>query len=118
VRSDEHRQQLDGWRLLAGFGLAALTLVVIAVVSYRNSTRLIEDDAWVAHTHQVRGELVDLLSEWTQRRANAAISSPSMTKTSRRINRRSPQIQGTLSDVRKLTADNPDQQRRLNALRP
>ncbi len=48
MRSDEHRQQLDGWRLLAGFRLAALTLVVIAVVSYHNSTRLIEDDAWVA----------------------------------------------------------------------
>jgi len=50
-----------GRRLVVGFGLAALTLLVIAVVSYRNANRLIENDTWVAHTHQVRAELADLL---------------------------------------------------------
>jgi methyl-accepting chemotaxis protein len=53
-----------GRRLVAGFGLAALTLVVIAVLSYRNTNRLIENDSWVAHTSQVRTELADLLSEF------------------------------------------------------
>ena len=52
-----------GRRLVAAFGLAALTLVVIALISYRNAARLIENDVWVAHTHQVRAELADLLSE-------------------------------------------------------
>ena len=37
-----------GRRLVAGFGLSALTLVVIAVVSYRNAYLLIENDAWVS----------------------------------------------------------------------
>jgi len=54
-----------GRRLLAGFGLATLTLTVIVSVSYRNANRLIADDAWVVHTHQVRGDLADLLSELT-----------------------------------------------------
>ena len=34
-----------GRRLIAGFGLSALTLVLIAVVSYRNAHLLIENDA-------------------------------------------------------------------------
>src|SRR6266481_5527316 len=52
-----------GRRLVAAFGLAALTLVAIALISYRNASRLIENDVWVAHTHQVRAELADLLSQ-------------------------------------------------------
>ena len=43
-----------GKRLVAGFGLSALTLVVIAAVSYYNTNRLIENDTWVKHTYQVR----------------------------------------------------------------
>src|ERR1700693_1155468 len=52
-----------GRRLVVAFGLAALTVVVIALVSYRNASRLIENNAWVTHSHQVRTELADLLSE-------------------------------------------------------
>ena len=52
-----------GRRLLAGFGLSAAVLMLVAVVSYRNAYLLIENDAWVAHSHQVRIELADLLSE-------------------------------------------------------
>ena len=51
-----------GKRLVAGFGLAALTLLMIASISYRNANLLIETEHWVAHTHQVRAELADLLS--------------------------------------------------------
>ena len=50
-----------GRRLVAGFGLSALTLVLVAVVSYRNANLLIENDALVEHSHQVRIELADLL---------------------------------------------------------
>ena len=49
-------------RLIVSFGLAALTLVVIAAVSYRNTYRLIDNDAWVTHTYQVQTELADLVS--------------------------------------------------------
>src|SRR5262245_27237683 len=52
-----------GKRLVAGFGLSALTLIIIAVVSYRNAQAVIENDRWVAHTYQVRTELAELLSQ-------------------------------------------------------
>ena len=106
-----------GRRLVAGFGLSALTLVLIAVVSYRNAHQLIENDSWVEHSHQVRLELSDLLSELKDAETGqrgylltgddtylaphtAAVSS----------------IGSTMADLRKLTADNPNQQQRLNSL--
>ena len=52
-----------GRRLVTGFGLAGFTLLVIAFISYRNITGLIEYDGWVEHSNQVRIELANLLSE-------------------------------------------------------
>src|SRR5882672_1380021 len=108
-----------GRRLVAGFGLAALTLIVIAAVSYRNANRLIENDAWVAHTHQVRTELADLLSQLkdaeTGQRGYLITGEDSYLAPYQSA---LAAIQGTLDDVRKLTADNPNQQRRLAAVSP
>jgi methyl-accepting chemotaxis protein len=108
-----------GKKLAASFGLAALTLVVIAVVSYRNASRLIENDAWVAHTHQVRTELADLLSELkdaeTGQRGYLITGDESYLAPYQSA---LAAIKGTLDDVRRLTADNPDQQRRLAAISP
>jgi CHASE3 domain sensor protein len=108
-----------GRRLVAGFGLAALTLVVIGVVSYRSVSRLIENDAWVAHTYQVRAELANLLSQLKDAEAvergyiiagEESYLAPFLSATGA--------IKETLADVRKLTADNPNQQQRLAALAP
>ena len=54
-----------GKRLVAGFGLSALTLALIAGIAYYNANRLIENDGWVKHTHEVR---TDLASPGPQRR--------------------------------------------------
>jgi methyl-accepting chemotaxis protein len=106
-----------GKKLIAGFGLAALTLVVIAALSYRNAARLIENDAFVAHSQQVRVQLADLLSlmkdtETGQRgyliTGDDAYLAPYVTATGT--------VKGALDEVRRLTSDNPDQQRRLIAL--
>jgi methyl-accepting chemotaxis protein len=108
-----------GRRLIAGFGLAALTLVVIAVVSYRNATGLIENDAWVAHTYQVRTELADLLSQFkdaeTGQRGYLITGEDAYLQPYRSA---LAVIDATLADVRKLTADNPNQQRRLGTISP
>jgi CHASE3 domain sensor protein len=50
-------------RLVAGFGLAAFTLLLVAGISYHNANLLIDTEHWVAHTHQVRTEFADLLSD-------------------------------------------------------
>jgi methyl-accepting chemotaxis protein len=106
-------------RLIVSFGLAALTLVVIAVVSYRNTSRLIENDAWVTHTYQVQTGLADLLSELkdaeTGQRGYLITGDESYLAPYQSA---LAAIKSTFGDVRKLTADNPNQQRRLAALAP
>jgi methyl-accepting chemotaxis protein len=106
-------------RLIVSFGLAALTLVVIAVVSYRNTYRLIENDAWVAHTYQVQTELADLLSELkdaeTGQRGYIITGDDSYLAPYQSA---LPAIKSTFEDIRKLTSDNPNQQRRLATLSP
>jgi methyl-accepting chemotaxis protein len=108
-----------GKKLAASFGLAALTLVTIAVVSYRNASRLIENDAWVTHTQQVRTELADLLSELkdaeTGQRGYLITGDESYLAPYQSA---LTAIKGTLDDVRRITSNNPDQQRRLSAISP
>jgi methyl-accepting chemotaxis protein len=106
-------------RLVVGFGLAALTLAVIVVAAYRNTYRLIDNDAWVAHTYQVQTGLADLLSELkdaeTGQRGYVITGVDSYLEPYQSA---VGAIKGTLESVRKLTADNPNQQRRMAALSP
>ena len=106
-----------GRRLVAGFGLSALTLMLVAAIAYRNADLLIENDAWVAHSHQVRIELADLLSELkdaeTGQRGYLLTGDENYLEPYKTA---LAAIQSTLANLRKLTADNPDQQRRLAEL--
>jgi CHASE3 domain sensor protein len=108
-----------GRRLIAGFALSALTLVLVVVVSYRNAYLLIENDSWVAHSHQVRTELADLLSEMkdaeTGQRGFVITGDESYLEPYKAA---VGAIPATVADVRKLTADNPDQQRRITTMAP
>jgi methyl-accepting chemotaxis protein len=108
-----------GRKLVAAFGIATLTVAVTAFVSYRNASRVIENDAWVTHTHQVRTELADLLSELkdTETGQRGFIITGEETYLAPYQSGLGA-IAGTLADVRRLTADNPDQQRRLSAVAP
>src|SRR5206468_10622434 len=47
-----HRMTV-GKKIAAGFGLALTMLVLVGVVSYRNTVELIDTSQWVAHTHTV-----------------------------------------------------------------
>ena len=106
-----------GKRLLAGFGLSALTLVVISVVSYYNASRLIENDTWVKHTHQVRTDLALLLSQLkdaeTGQRGYIITGVDSYLEPYQSA---VAAIPATLDNLRRLTADNAGQQRRLSAI--
>ena len=108
-----------GKRLAAGFGFAALTLLVIAIISYRNANLLIDTERWVAHTHQVRIELADLLSllkdAETGQRGYVITAEESYLEPYKAA---LAAIKATLADVKKLTSDNPNQQRRLAAITP
>src|SRR6266849_2119675 len=95
-------------RLIVSFGLAAMTLVVIAIASYRNTSRLIENDAWVAHTYQVQTKLADLLSELkdaeTGQRGYLITGVDSYLEPYQSA---LPAIKSTFEDVRRLSSDNP-----------
>lgn len=108
-----------GRKLAAGFGLAGLTLLVIAVVSYRNTTAFVENDGWVTHTHQVRAELADLMSELTD--AETGQRGYVITGLDDYLEPYQAALgtsKRTFDDLRKLTADNPHQQQRLSAIAP
>jgi methyl-accepting chemotaxis protein len=108
-----------GKRLVAGFGMAALTLVVIAAVAYRNANLLIDNERLVAHTQQVRTELADLLSflkdaETGQRGYLITGEETYLDPYKSALG----QIKATFADVKRLTVDNPSQQRRLVSIAP
>jgi methyl-accepting chemotaxis protein len=108
-----------GKRLAIGFGLAGLTLLVIAFVSYRNINSLIANDGWVEHSHQVRIDLAGLMSELkdaeTGQRGYLLTGTDSYLEPYATALR---EIRNTLAEAVSLTADNPHQQRRLAALSP
>jgi methyl-accepting chemotaxis protein len=108
-----------GRRLAVGFGLAGLTLLIIAIVSYRTTYNLVENDGLVAHTYEVRAELTDLVSELKDAETGqrgfliTGIDSylePHQTALGA--------LKATFAKLQKLTADNPNQQRRLASISP
>jgi methyl-accepting chemotaxis protein len=108
-----------GKRLVAGFGLAALTLLLMALVSYRNANLLIDTERWVGHTYQVRAELADLLSQLkdaeTGQRGYIITGEESYLEPYKSA---LTGLKTTLADLKNLTGDNPDQQHRFARIAP
>ena len=108
-----------GKRLAVGYGLAGLVLVLIAVVSYRSTTNLIKNDALVDHTYQVRRDLAELLAELvsgeTGERGYIITGDENYLEPYRPV---AANVKKTFADIEKLTADSPDQQRRLGLMSP
>ena len=108
-----------GRRLAVGFGLAGLVLLIIAFVSFRTTSGLVENNGLVRHSHDVKTKLTDLLSELkdaeTGQRGFVITGDDAYLAPFRAA---LDQIPVTFQSVRQLTADNPDQQRRLDALSP
>jgi methyl-accepting chemotaxis protein len=106
-----------GRRLIAGFGLSAATLILVATVAYRNAHLLIENDGWVEHSHQVRIQFADLLS--AMKDAETGQRGYLLTGDDNYLEPYTGAlgaIQSVLAELRQSTADNPDQQRRLITL--
>lgn len=108
-----------GVKLGVGFGFAGLVLLVIGMTGYFSTHRLIENDKLVSHTHQVRRDLSELLSELKDAETGQrgfvitgieSFLSPYLSAVE--------QIKTTYEHLRSLTSDNPDQQRRLERLKP
>lgn len=107
-----------GRKLAAGFAIAIGVLLVTSTLGYRSTHQLIENDRDVAHTYQVRKDLADLGSlirdAETGQRGYILTGDESYLEPYRTA---LPAVERTLSELRRLTADNPSQQRRIEALR-
>ncbi len=103
--------------LTLGFLLALALLGLNALEAWRNTQQLAEDEAWVAHTHEVLTALSNLLSDLGD--AETGMRGYLITGE---LPYREPydqallRIQSQLDHVRQLTADNDRQQARLAPL--
>ncbi len=108
-----------GTKIGSGFALALAALVVIGWVSYRSTTGLIDTAEQVDHTHQVLQNLEQLVS--TLKDAETGQRGYLITGEDRYLEPyttavgQSDQIFKTVGD---LTQDNPNQQKRLDAMEP
>jgi methyl-accepting chemotaxis protein len=106
-------------RLIAGFGLSAFTLLIVSAVSYYNTNRLIENDALVEHTYDVRNRLADLISDFID--GETAVRGYVITGEDPYLEPYRDSLKtvaGTIDRLRALTGDSPRQQQRLAQLAP
>jgi len=108
-----------GTKIGAGYALALMILVILGVVSYRNTTGLIEAAQMRSHTYQVLENLERVLSTLVD--AETGQRGYIITGEDRYLE---PYQTGmstvnlTIQNLRGLTADNPNQRQRLDALEP
>jgi CHASE3 domain sensor protein len=110
-------RSLSNRRLVFAFGVAVAVLLVVGAFSYRGLVVSRESDRWVRHSHEVLENLDELLF------AVASIESSSrgfvLTGEDSYLASDHANISSAeqhLAAVRKLTVDNPDQQRQLPVL--
>jgi methyl-accepting chemotaxis protein len=103
----------------AGFGLSLLMLIIVGVVSYWSTTKLVQTAGMVAHTHEVRGlldKLVQDLATVESAQRGFVISGDEAMLHEYQITL--PEAEQSLQKLRQLTSDNARQQRRLDTLKP
>ena len=108
-----------GRKLALGFAIAALALLVIGVSGYRNAEHVVESDRWVSHTHEVRTKMAELMSYIKDAETSVrgfVITGDEAFLDSYRASL--PELNKITTELRNLTADNEEQQRRLTVLLP
>lgn len=106
-----------GTKIGSGFAFVLTALLIVSVVSYDSTTKLIESVEWVRHTHEVLnrlGEMLSVLKDAETGQREFLLTGEQRDLAPYRAAREA--ADQTLKDLRKLTADNPIQQRRLDAL--
>ncbi|MBW4580891.1 MAG: response regulator [Tildeniella nuda ZEHNDER 1965/U140] len=108
-----------GSKIGASFALGLLFFAVLSAISYRSTNQLIETAKHESHTYEVIGELKDLLSQLksaeTGQRGYLLTGKDEYLQP---YNAAIDTLDGKLRGLRKLTADNPMQQSKLDALEP
>lgn len=110
VKSTTMRATLNT-KILIGFILCSLALVVVASVSFRNSEKFIDTNRWVNHTHEVLEELDQVLisSVNTETGARGFLITGEQAYLEP-YNTGKDEARRHLVKVKKLTSDNTTQQ--------
>jgi len=106
-------------RITLAVALALAVLGAVALVSYRSVGILVDTSAWVGHTHEVLATLESLLGGVIT--AETGVRGYVLTGEERFLGTYWSGMQraeSSLAALRRLTADNPDQQERLARLEP
>jgi PAS domain S-box-containing protein len=102
-----------------GFSLALLLLCGVGLVSYLSVQKLTEEKQWVIHTHKVLDALdqmdINLGKAESARRAYVITGEAVYQKNYDQLR---PKVYQAFKDLRQLTKDNIQQQRRLDILEP
>jgi methyl-accepting chemotaxis protein len=104
-------------RIGLGFGLPMLIFGVVGVLSFWSASRLVDTSHWVSHTHQVL-ENIEILSSMlkdaeSSQRGYLLTGEESYLEPYKAA---VAQIDPLIATLKRLTADNPTQQQRLDAL--
>jgi CHASE3 domain sensor protein len=113
----------DNWtfgrKIAAGFALSLVLLIAIGTVSYLSITKLMRTSEWVAHTHEVLERIDNVLSSLkdaeTGQRGYVLTGDEASLEP---YHAGSDQVLDAIKDLRKLTADSSNQQRRVDAAEP
>src|ERR1700733_13872868 len=104
-------------RIALGAMASVLVLISVGLLSYHTTTNLIATEKWVAHTQEViatlESGLAMLTDAETKQRGYLLTGDEEFLKDSQAAQ---AQVGGWLKDVRQLTADNPQEQQRLDNL--
>jgi PAS domain S-box-containing protein len=107
----------SGRRWLGGSVLAFALLFGAGALAYRNTGELITTQRWIAHTHEVLDTVDAAIS--TMKDAELAVRGYLVTADDELAVRRDflrPELVDRLDHLRSLVADNPEQQRNVDAL--
>ena len=106
-----------GSKIVTGFGLALIIFVIVGIISYRNTTQLIEASDLTKHTYEVLGQLDEALSSLqdveTGERGYLLVGEESYLEP---YQAGSGKVDKSLQEVKRLTVDNPRQQQRIEPL--
>jgi methyl-accepting chemotaxis protein len=108
-----------GKKIALGFGLALVMIALIGATTFRGTTKLIDAAGWSQHTSIVLANLEDLLSgvkdAETGQRGYLLTGDEHYLEP---YTQAKAPVDNDVEEVRKLTSDNPNQQRRIGALEP
>jgi len=105
--------------LIGGFVIAIAFIIALAATTWLGAQRVISDDEWIAHTHEVLKDINRFESSVFE--AESSVHAYVITgdpKFVEDFNTAATSISSNLESARHLTSNNPAQQQRLDRLAP